>query len=150
MWKFFQLNIRRFFKKTFFGKSFWLSFGLLIFSFFVLLMILFPICYDRVPVYSYFVQEWKLPISYDLSGKVKIIDAYGNIVNKEVEIFVGGYSTTANSIGEFHLVFSAPSTTEIFAVIRYTNPAGQIITKTESIVIKSGIHVIEKEFKYDV
>lgn len=112
-------------------------------------MILFPICYDRVPVYSYFVQEWELPISYNLSGKVEIVDAYGNIVNRDVEIFVGGYSATANSIGEFHLVFSAPSTTEIFAVVKYANPAGQIITKTESIVIKNGIHVIEKEFKYD-
>jgi len=149
MWKLFQLNIRRFFRKTFFGKGFWLSFGLLIFSFFVLLMILFPICYDRVPVYSYFVQEWELPISYNFSGKVEIVDAYGNIVNKDVEIFVGGYSATANFIGEFHLVFSAPPATEIFAVIKYTNLAGQIITKTESIVIKGGIHDIEKEFKYD-
>lgn len=149
MWKSFQLNIRRFFKKCFFGKGFWLSFGLLIFSFFVLLMILFPICYDRVPVYSYFVQEWKLPISYNLSGKVEIVDTYGNIVNKDVEIYVGGYSATANSDGEFHLVFSAPSTTEIYAVVIYTNTAGQIITKNESIVIKKGVHDIEKEFKYD-
>ena len=149
MWKLFQLNIRRIFRNTFFGKGFWLSLGLLIFSFIVLLIILFPICYDRVPVYSYFVKERKLPISYNFSGKVEIVDAYGNIVNKDVKIFVGGYSATPNSVGEFHLVFSAPTTTEIFAVIKYTNIAGQIITKTESIIIKDGIHDIEKEFKYD-
>ncbi|MGE5389794.1 MAG: hypothetical protein ACM3PE_01900 [Deltaproteobacteria bacterium] len=149
MWKLFQLNLRRFFRNTFFGKGFWLSFGLLIFSFFVLLMILFPICYDRIPVYSYFVEEWKLPISYNFSGKVEIVDANDKFVNKDVEIFVGGYSTTANSIGEFHLVFSAPTATEIFAVIKYTNLAGQTITKTESLVIKGGIHDIEKDFKYD-
>ena len=149
MWKLFRLKIHRFFKKTFSGKSFFLSVCLLIFSFFVLLMILFPICYDRVPVYYYFVQERKFPLSYNFNGKVEIVDACGNIVNKDVEIFVGGYSATPNSIGEFQLVFSAPPTTEIFAVIKYTNSVGQIITETESIVIKDRIHDIKKDFKYD-
>jgi len=150
MWKRFLLATRRLFRKAFRGIGFNLSVVFLILSAAVSLMIIAPNCFDRVPIYYYLIREWKLPIAYELRGKVEIVNAGGNVVNKDVEIFVGGYCATVNSNGEFELVFSATSTSEVFVVIRYINPTGQIITKTELIVINSGIHDIEKEFKYNV
>ncbi len=149
MIKLLQLKIRRFYRSTFQRKGFWLSFFLLVFSFVVLIMILFPVIYDRVPLYSYFVREWKLPVAYELDGQVEIVDAAGNVVNTNVEVFIGGYSTSVDSNGQFKLVFSAPLTTELFIVIRYTTPSGQNIVKTELLVIKEGVHKIEQEFKYN-
>lgn len=148
MVKLFQLKARRFFRHTFQRKSFWLSVGLLIFSFFVLLMVLFPILYDRVPLYSYFIQKWELPISYELDGKIEVLDANGYFVNRDVEVFIGGYSTKVADDGEFKLVFSAPTATKLFVVVQYVDTTGRIVTKTELLIIGNGMHSIKKEFKF--
>ena len=150
MFKLFRINARRFFRSAFRGIGFKLSVIFLIFNVAVSLLILIPNCFDQVPVYSYFVRELKLPIAYELNGKVELVDVNGNVVNTDVEIFVGGYSTSTNSNGEYILDFSAPATTEIFVVIRYTNHECNTITKTESVLVKHGVHTIEREFVYNV
>jgi hypothetical protein len=142
--------MRRFFRRVFKGIGSRLSIAFLLFSAAISLMILAPNCFDRVPVYSYFIRELKLPITYEINGKVKIVDVDGNIVNTDVEIIVGGYSTSVDSNGEYVLIFSAPVTAEIFVVIRYIDIDGNTIAKIESVLIKSGVHKIKREFVYNV
>ena len=146
MWKRFLLSIKRILRSIFRGLGFKLSIIFLLFSFLVSLMIIAPICFNRIPVYSYFISELELPIAYELNGVVKIIDNNNNIVNKDIEVFIGGYSTTTNVNGEFKLKFSAPTTTEIFVTIRYVAPNGNTNIACEILTIGSGEHDLEKEF----
>ena len=148
MFKLFQLKVRRFFRSAFRGIGFKLSIVFLLISVAVSLMIIAPNCFDRVPVYSYFIRELKLPITYELSGKIEIFDAHENCVNTNIEVIVGGYSTWTTLNGEYNLDFSSPATNEIYVIIRYTNSSGNIEIKTESIPISDGVHKLEKEFQY--
>ena len=110
--KYLILMIKRLIRGIFKRIPIFLSYFLLIFSGIVCLTILLPCCFNRVPVLSYFICEHELPLAYELSGEVKIVDNDGNLVNKNVEVFVGGYSTLLTST-EFNLRFSAPSTKTI-------------------------------------
>ena len=74
-----------------------------------------PSCFDRVPVLSYYISEHELPMMYELYGEVKVLDEKGNIVNQNVEVFVGGYSISLTST-EFNLKFSAPTMNEVLLV----------------------------------
>lgn len=120
-----------------------LSYFFLVFSVVVCLVILIPNWFDRVPVLSYFISEHELPITYELYGEVKVLDENGNIINKNVEVFIGGYSTSLAGT-EFDLKFSAPVTNEMFVVIRY-EVDGSIRTFTKRLVIRDGNHVIQEE-----
>lgn len=71
-----------------------LSYFFLAFSVIACLVILVPSCFDRVLVLSYYISEHELPMMYELYGEVKVLDEKGNIVNQNVEVFVGGYSIT--------------------------------------------------------
>lgn len=121
-----------------------LSYFFLAFSVMACLIILVPSCFDRVPVLSYYISEHELPMVHELHGEVKVLDEKGNIVNKNVEVFVGGYSTSLTST-EFNLKFSAPTMNEVFVVIRY-EVDGDIREFTKCVVVKGGNHVIKEEF----
>jgi hypothetical protein len=108
-------------------------------------MILFPSCFGRVPAWSYFIGEHELPIAYELCGEVKIIDKNGDIVNKNVEVVVGGYRTSVLMSTEFNLKFTSPMTNEVFVVIRYEND-GEIHESTKCVMIEDGNHMLEMEF----
>lgn len=124
-----------------------LSYFFLTFSVVVCLVILIPNWFDRVPVLSYYISEHELPITYELYGEVKVLDENGNIVNKNVEVFIGGYSTSLVGT-EFDLKFSSPVTNEMFVIIRY-EVDGSIRTFTKCIIIRDGNHVIQEEFIID-
>lgn len=136
--------IVRFVRRVFNRLPIILSYFFLAFSVVACLMILVPNCFDSVPVLSYYISEHELPITYELCGEVKVLDEDGNIVNKNVEVFVGGYSTSLTST-EFNLKFSSPAASEVFVVIRYELD-GDIREFTKCLVIKDGNHVINEEF----
>lgn len=150
MFKLFRLRARRLIKVAFSGIGYKLSIIFLLFSVAVSLMIIAPNCFDRIPIYSYFIRELELPITYQLSGMIEIVDADGNIVSTDAEVFIGGYSTHTTSNGEYILNFSSPKTNEVFVVIRYTNPNGKIETRTEYVPIMDSVHDIERMFVYNV
>jgi hypothetical protein len=97
-----------------------------------------------VPVLSYYISEHELPITYELNGKVKVLDENGEVINKNVEVFVGGYSTHLATT-EFNLKFSSPMVNEVFVVIRY-EVDGEICEFTKCIVIEDGNHLFNEEF----
>ena len=116
--KYLWLKLVGFMRRFFHKLPFILSYFFLVFSVIVCLVILFPKCFDRVPVLSYCISKHELPITYELYGEVIVVDAKGNIVNKNVEVFIGGYNTALSST-EFDLKFSSPKVDELYVVIRY-------------------------------
>lgn len=139
------LKLGRFMQKILHRLPIILSYIFLTFSVLVSLMILLPSCFDKTPVLSYYISEFELPITYELCGEVKIIDKNGNIVNKNVEVIVGGYRTSILMSTEFNLKFISPMTNEVFVVIRYEND-GAIHEFTKCLIIEDGNHILEREF----
>lgn len=142
--KYAWLMIVRFMHKVFDKLPIMLSYFFLTFSFVACLIILVPNCFDRLPVLSYIISEHELPITYELYGEVKVLDENGNIVNKNVEVFIGGYSTSLTGT-ELSLKFSSSAANEVFVVIRYEVDEG-MREFTKCIVIKEENHVITEEF----
>lgn len=134
----------RFMRKVFNKLPIMLSYFFLTFSFVVCLIILVHNCFDELPVLSYIISEHELPITYELYGKVKVLDENGNIVNKNVKVFIGGYSTSLTGT-EFFLEFSSSAANETFVVIIYEVDE-DIREFTKNIAIKEGNHVITEEF----
>ena len=79
-----------------------------------------------------------------MNGEVKVLDEDGNIINKNIEVFVGGYSTFLES-EHFNLTFSAPTTDEVYVIIRY-EVNGDIYEFTKSLEINSNNYLITEEF----
>ena len=121
----------------------------LILSGVICLTILFPVSLGRVPVLSYFISEHELPVKYELCGEVKVIDEHGNIINKNVEVFVGGYKTSIYNLTDFSLKFSSPTTNEIFVVIKY-DVNGESYEYTKRLIIGEKDHKITEEFIVNV
>lgn len=121
LFKLFWINLGRVIQKFLYYLPVILSYVPLIISMMISLIIFFPNCFDRVPVLTYFIEKLELPITYELCGEVKIIDKNGNIVDKNVEVIVGGYKTSILGSTEFNLKFTSPMTNEVFVVIRYEN-----------------------------
>lgn len=142
--KYVWLMLGGFMRRVIHKLPFILSYFFLVFSVIACLVILIPNCFDRVPVLSYYISEHELPITYELYGEVKVLDANGDIVNKNVEVFIGGYSTTLTST-EFNLKFSSPKVDELFVVIRYEID-GNIREFTKCLMIYDTNHVIKEEF----
>lgn len=142
--KYLRLIIFRFSRKAFNKFFSLLSYFFLAFSVMVCLIILMPSFFDRVPILSYYISEHELPMVHELRGEVKVLDENDNIVNKNVEVFVGGYSTSLTST-EFNLKFSAPTINEVFVVIRY-EVDGDIQVFTKCLVVKTGNRIIKEEF----
>ena len=142
--KYIWLMIVRSLRKLFGRIPTVLSYFFLAFSVGVCLIILCPNCFDRVPVLSYYISEHELPITYELRGEVKVLDENGAIVNENVEVYVGGYSTSVTSSG-FDLKFTSPLTEEVFVVIRY-EVNGDIREFTKCLLVEDKQHVIIEEF----
>ncbi len=143
--KLIRLKLGRFMRRFLHRLPIMLSYIFLTFSVLTSLMILLPSCFDKVPVLSYYISELELPITYELCGEVKIIDKNGNIVNKNVEVIVGGYRTSILMSTEFNLKFTSPMTNEVFVVIRYEND-GEIHEFTKCLIIEDSNHILEGEF----
>lgn len=120
------------------------SYFFLSFSFICCLIILFPSYFNKVPILSYYISEAKLPTTYTLNGEVRVLDEGGNIINKNVEVFVGGYSTFLES-EHFKLTFSSPTTDEVYVIIRY-EVNGEIYEFTKCLEIDSNNYSITEEF----
>lgn len=120
------------------------SYFFLVFSVIACLIFLIPECFDRVPVLSYYIREQELPITYTLNGKVKVLDADGKTINKNIEVFVGGYSVYLKS-EDFSLMFSSPITDEVYVIIRY-EINGDVRFITENLKIEDNSYSITKEF----
>ena len=115
------LYFTRLFRHLFKGIQFKLSYLLVFFSFLVSLFFLLPSLFHNVPVFSYFIDTLSLPISYELNGKVVIINAEGNNVDQSVVVNVGGYSTTSNTGEEFILKLTSVSTNCFYVTVEYTD-----------------------------
>ena len=120
------------------------SYFFLAFSVMSCLIILFPSCFDKVPALSYYISEPEFPITYTLNGEVRVLDENGKIINKNIEVFVGGYSVFVES-EHFNLTFSSPTTDEMYVVIRY-EVNGNMYEFTRCLEIKNNNHTITKEF----
>lgn len=142
--KYLWLIIIRFMRKAFNKFPIVFSYLFLMFSVVVCLIIFVPNCFDRMPVLSYYISEHELPITYDLYGEVKVLDEDNNIINKNVEVFIGGYSISLVCT-TFNLKFTSSVTNEVFVVIRY-EVDGDIYESTKCIAIKEGSHIITEEF----
>lgn len=121
-----------------------LSYLFLALSVVICMTILFPTLFDRVPVLSYCINEGELPILYELTGKVEILDENEEIINKNVELFVGGYSLSLKTT-EIDLKFSAPMTNEVFVVIRY-EVNGKVHECIRCLPVQNGKHFLYEEF----
>ena len=121
-----------------------LSYFFLVFSSITCLTILMPRLFYRAPILSYCVSELNLPFTYELSGEVKILDKDGKLVNKNVEVFVGGYSTSLETT-KLRLKFSSPLTKIIFVVIRY-EVNGKTYEKTQSLMIDKDCYSVREDF----
>lgn len=120
------------------------SYLFLVFSVISCLIILIPSCFNKVPVISYYISEQKFPITYKLNGEVKVLDENGNVINKNIEVFVGGYSVFLES-EQFDLTFSSPITDEVYVVIRY-EVNGSIYEYTKCLEIKNNNRSMSEEF----
>ena len=120
------------------------SYFFLAFSVMSCLIILFPSCFDKMPALSYYISEQEFPITYTLNGEVRVLDENGKIINKNIEVFVGGYSVFVES-EHFNLTFSSPTTDEMYVVIRY-EVNGNMYEFTRCLEIKNNNHTITKEF----
>lgn len=81
--------------------------------------VLFSTFFNRIPTFSDCFQEKEYPITYNLSGTVNLFDSTGELIESEIEIFVGGYSITTFSSENFDLTFSSPKTNDIYVVFAY-------------------------------
>ena len=140
------LSLRRAYNKWFKSFGFKASIALLLFSMCCSLVVLVPTVLHRVPVFSYFIDEMRLPVSYTLEGKISICDAEKNIVCKDVEVIIGGYSTFSDVDGYFSLKFASPNSTDIPVVIKYTKPNTNQETHLEFITFNRGDYILQKEF----
>lgn len=143
--KYLWLKVGRLRKKIFSRIAFIFSYFFLSFSALACMIILASNCFDRVPILSYFVREYKLPLTYELCGEVKVLDENGNLVNENVEIYVGGYKTAILTSTEFHLTFIAPMLDEVYVVVRY-EVDGEILEFVKCLIIKEENHIIREEF----
>lgn len=143
--KYIRLKLGRFKRKIFSRLLIILSYILLGFSALVSLIILIPNYFNQVPTLSYYIKKYELPITYELYGEVKVLDENSNIVNKNVEVFVGGYSTSILMSTEFYLTFSSPVTNEIFVIIRYEID-GEICEYIKCLTFEEGNNILREEF----
>lgn len=143
--KYIWLKLGRFKRKIFRRLPIILSYIFLVFSVLTSFVLLVPNCFNRIPVLSYFINEHKLPMTYELCGEVNILDENNDIINKDVEVFVGGYKTSLGISTEFSLEFVSPEISEVFVVIRY-EVEGEVCEFTRCLVIEDSNHVIKEGF----
>lgn len=148
--KLFWLNLRRIGRCTLKWIGYNISIILLLSSVTFSLMLIFPICFNCVPIYSYFISELRLPYSYSLDGEVQLLDINGNIVNQDIDIYIGGYKTTAAADGTFFLRFSASNVNEVPIVFSYANSNDNHMTQVEYITLVDGVYVLKKEYVFNV
>ena len=139
------LNLGRFKRKIFNRLPIILSYTFLAFSAVTSLILLAPNCFNKVPVLSYYISEYELPVAYELYGEVSVFDENGDIINKNVEVFVGGYRTSLGTSTEIKLKFVSPEVSEVFVVIRYEADE-EIYEFTRCLIIKDGDHAIKERF----
>lgn len=122
-----------------------LSYIFLLLSVVTSLVLLIPNCFGRVPILLYYISEARLPLVYELSGKVIILDENDEVINENIEVFIGGYKGVYLTSTEFNLKFSSPMTNEIFVVIRYKIDG---VTKSfiDSVTYDYGSYSTKEEF----
>lgn len=130
------LHITRIFKNVF--KNFLIKITVLfvIFSFIISLFFMMPALFLRVPVFSYFIDTLSLPLSYELEGKVILVDDEDEPIDQTITVYIGGYSTEVFSGDAFILNFSSESTDCVYITIEYKNQSGIQTTLTKRIETK--------------
>lgn len=142
--KYIWLIIVAFVRKTLRNFPIMVSYFLLLISAVICISILFTDYFDRVPLLSYFISQSELPQKYILEGEVKVYDRNGDIVNSNIDVFVGGYSAYQAS-DTFTITFASPPTNELYVVIRYQIDKS-IHESTFCLNTKDENHIIRKEF----
>lgn len=144
--KLIQLRMKRIFRVLFRDLLYKSSFIIVIFSFMVNMWLLLPSLFDRMPVFSYFINKLELPITYVINGTVRIVDVEGNIKNNDVIVFIGGHQAKIGSEIIYELEFSSPKNDFFFISIIYSNQEGEENQYTEKISFPIDSHVIRKDF----
>lgn len=87
-----------------------------------------------------------LPYSYSLEGTVQLLDIDGNVASQDIDIYIGGYKTTAASGGAFFIRFSASTTNKIPIVFSYVTSSGDHVTHVEYIALTNGEYTLQREY----
>lgn len=140
------LNIRRIIAHLLKWIGHNISIILLLFSVSFSMMLIFPVCFHRVPIYSYFLNELKLPCSYSLEGKVQLLDNKEKVVDQNIIVYVGGYKTTTASDGTFHLEFSASNIDKVPIVFSFVTSSGDSVVQVEYITLTNDVYALQKEY----
>lgn len=97
-----------------------LAYSLFVINIILVSFVLIPNLAHRSPVP---VGSW--PIVFELDGKVlikaNVSDSNNLIPASEIQVHIGGYHTTTDSNGEFHLVFTSQTYADIPIIFRWAN-----------------------------
>lgn len=148
MKKLFLLNFKRIVRNIFknFGVKF--SYLLLVLSATLLLLLVVPNFFNRVPAFSHFIETLELPLSYKLHGEIHLLDSDGNEIRQKAQINIGGYGIVSETGEQFLLEFSSPKTEYVFVTIVLEDSDGNEKIITKRIKTNSKTSLEEEVFIY--
>lgn len=120
-----------------------------IFSFLVSFWLLLPGLFDRAPIFPYFTKKLELPLTYEMSGSVIVLDCEGNVMNDSVTISVGGYSERMGTNTDYDLFFSSPKQDFFFVTITYKDSKGVEHIYTERVSYPDETYVFREDYVID-
>lgn len=120
-----------------------------LFSVFVSFWLLLPGLFDRAPNFLYFTHKLELPLTYEMSGSVRVLDCEGNVINDSVTISVGGYSDRMGTNTDYELFFSSSKQDYCFVTITYKDSKGVEHVYTEKVSFPDGSNVFREDYIID-
>lgn len=111
------------------------------------LLIFLTNIFHRVPVFSYFVRELKLPLTLKLCGQIQVNFEDEIEPNTMITISIGGYKNHVRNGTEFELNYSAVNLQNIPVIIEFWKQEKKI-TKIEYITYQKGEYVLECSYTY--
>ena len=108
-----------------------------------------PEVFGRVPLASFLVRTHELPMSYELTGSIKVIDGCGNIVNSGVEVYIGGCYADLKSSTNLYITFPSPRTDIVYVVVRYVYD-GEVFERIYQVCPDPDSNKITEEFIINV
>lgn len=127
------LQITRAFRHVFENFGVKLSILLVVFSLLISVFFLVPSMFNRMPVFSYFINTLELPISYEYEGNIILLDKNGNNIDQNVAVYIGGNSTYTDSQKDFTIIFSSVDTEYMFVNVEYKDLNGNLSIFTQKI-----------------
>lgn len=101
----------------------------------------------RVPVFTYFIEELKLPIALRICGEINIYENEQIMKDIPINIKIGGYEKNIYSGEYFELIFSATNTKDIPINIEY-QIENEFVNKIEYVTYHKNEYVISRNFEF--